>query len=132
MNGSPPNRYGFHCGMLWWARKYSAPKLRNAYPARIWSLPSSTWPPSMGQQSASAASANTRTAARAGRGGSQISAGAGSEDDTRAPSGEQKERGGSPELGQGEQQPGCDRQRRRRTDADRLLQHYDEQPFAHP
>src|SRR6266540_2201424 len=88
---------------------------------------------SIGQQRLRAASANTRVARMAGRGGSQASApmGVASEGGTRAPSREQKERGRGPELGQGEQEPRRDRQRGGGGDPERLLQHQDEQPFPH-
>src|SRR5690348_7111343 len=87
----------------------------------------------MGQQSERAASRKTSPAIAAGRGGSQGSllTVEGSEGDTRTPSGEQKERGRGPELGDRKQQPGGERERGRRGNAERLLQCQDEKPFPH-
>src|SRR4051794_12331598 len=121
MNGSPPNRYGFHWGIRPWARKYSAPKCRKVYPAMYWSSPSRNFPPSIGQQTVSIASTKTANARSAGREGSKLSPGRGveSERNTRTPPGEEKERGRRAELGEREQHAGREGEHGRRRQAKR-------------
>src|SRR6188508_3455052 len=109
-------------------RNISAPKSRNPYPATYWSSPRRKPPPSIGQQSVSAASRKAPSARRAGwRGsyGARSSVG-----DTRSPSGKSQERDRGPELGDRQQHARRERQRGRSRRAERSLQHQNEPPFA--
>src|SRR5216683_2723299 len=81
----------------------------------------------MGQQRVPAARRNTTTAINAGRRGSKGTTTPPSGCDTHSPPREGEERDRGPELGDREQQPRCERQRGGGADAERLLQHQDEQ-----
>src|SRR5512134_3648405 len=94
-----------------------------------WSSPTRKRPPSMGQQSVAAAMTKIARATSAGRRGWY---GPESECDTRVSPRESQERHSGPELGDRQQHPRGQRERRGRADPQRTLQHEDEQALAHP